>query len=240
MTTITSVVLVDKRIQDHETIVGAIKADSVRAIVFDVAEIDALASASSSLSSASASAFQHILDKIAALGAGSFSNIGIVQHNTRTPFHRFFAMTHGEMSTVVAVETDDPTLQTWAGFAGFVSTLKNTYGVQNVDLMACALYSDLNWKYIIDTLAAQTGLTFRASTDDTGAAALGGDWFLESHTGVNLKDVYFTEAIEEFRGCSFILFLRNMIVLVFLQQKVSRSEKRPHGEPAAVGVAAQI
>jgi len=110
MTTITSVVLVDKRIQDHETIIGAIKADGVRAIVFDVAEIDTLALASSS--SASASAFQHILDKIAALGAGSFSNIGIVQHNTRAPFHRFFAMTHGEMSTVAGVETDDPTLQT--------------------------------------------------------------------------------------------------------------------------------
>jgi len=48
MTTISGVVLVDKRIQDNETIVGAIKADGVRAIVFDVAEIDALASASAS------------------------------------------------------------------------------------------------------------------------------------------------------------------------------------------------
>ena len=41
MTTISSVILVDKRIQDHETIVAAIKADGVRAIVFDVADIDA-------------------------------------------------------------------------------------------------------------------------------------------------------------------------------------------------------
>jgi hypothetical protein len=57
---------------------------------------------------------------------------------------------------------------------------------------------------VIDTLTAQTGVTVRASTDDTGAASLGGDWFLESHTGVNLKTVYFTEAIEEYMG---ILYL---------------------------------
>jgi hypothetical protein len=176
--------------------VAAVKADGVRAIVFDVADIDAQGAASSS----SPSSFQYILNEIAALGATSFSNIGIVQHNTGAPFHRFFAESQGEVSTIAGVETADPTLQTWAGFAAFVTTLKTTYGVQNVDLMACALYSDPNWKYVIDTLATQTGVTIRASTDDTGAAALGGDWFLESHTGVNLKDVYFTEAIENFSG----------------------------------------
>ena len=188
--TLSSILLVDKRIHDHETIVAAIKADGVQAIVFDVSDIDAQASAS----------FQYMLNKIADLGATSFSNIGIVQHNTGAPFHRFFAESQGEESTVAGVETADPTLQTWAGFAAFITHLKNTYGVQNVDLMACALYSNPDWKYVIDTLAVQTGVTIRASTDDTGAAALGGDWFLESHTGVNLKDVYFTEAIEDFRG----------------------------------------
>ena len=67
-------------------------------------------------------------------------------------------------------------------------------------MMACALYSNPDWKYVIDKLTELTGVTVRASTDDTGSAALGGDWFLESHTGVNLKDVYFTEAIENFSG----------------------------------------
>ena len=190
MTAISSVVLVDKRIHDHETIVGAVKSDGVRCIVFDAGVIDAQG----------ASPFQYILGEIASLGVGSFTNIGIVQHNRGTPFHRFFSESQGEESTVAAVETTDPTLQTWADFAGFMTTLKNTYGVQNVDLMACALYSNPDWKYVIDTLVVQTGVTLRASTDDTGAAALGGDWFLESHTGVNLKDIYFTEAIEDFHG----------------------------------------
>ena len=196
--TLSSILLVDKRIHDHETIVPAVKADGVHAIVFDVADIDAQGSASAS------SSFQYMLNKIADLGATSFSNIGIVQHNTGAPFHRFFAESQGEESTVAGVEIADPTLQTWAGFAAFITTLKTTYGVQNVDLMACALYSNPDWKYVIDTLAAQTGVTVRASTDDTGAGALGGDWFLESHTGVNLKDVYFTETIENFQGVLYV------------------------------------
>ena len=196
--TISSILLVDKRIQDYETIVAAVKADGVQSIVFDVNNVDDVCRQASSSSS-----FQYILGEIAKLGVTSFSNIGIVQHNTGAPFHRFFAETQGEESVVAGVETADPTLQSWAGFAAFVTALKNTYGVQNVDLMACALYSDPNWKYIIDTLAVQTEVGIRASTDDTGSAALGGNWFLESHTGVNLKDVYFTEAIENFRGLLF-------------------------------------
>jgi len=205
MTAISSVVLVDKRIHDHETIVSAVKADGVRCIVFDVFDVDKYCQEQASTTAASSTAFQYILNKIGELGiAGSFSNIGIVQHNTGAPFHRFFAHTQGEESRVMSVETADPTLQTWAGFAAFVTTLKNTYSIQNVDLMACALYSNPEWKYIIDTLVVQTGITVRASTDDTGAASLGGDWFLESHTGINLKDVYFTEAIEDFHGVLYV------------------------------------
>jgi hypothetical protein len=67
-------------------------------------------------------------------------------------------------------------------------------------MMACAIYSDANWKYIINKLETDTGVTIRASTDDTGATTLGGDWFLESNTGVNLKGLYFTEAIEHYQG----------------------------------------
>ncbi len=196
--TVVSIILVDKRIQDYETIVTALKHDVVTSIVFDVLAIDTAICQDTNTTS-----FQYILNKIAEIGVGTITNVGIVQHNTGAPFHRFFSRLQGEESVIASVETADPTLQSWAEFAGFITSLKNTYGVQNVDLMACALYSNPNWKYVIDTLAKQTGVALRASTDDTGAEALGGDWFLESHTGVNLKDVYFTEAIENYQGVLF-------------------------------------
>ena len=193
--TVVSIILVDKRIKDYDTIFKALKPDDVTSILFDVFEIDTAICQDTRITS-----FQYILNKIAEIGVGSITNVGIVQHNTGAPFHRFFSQSQGEESIVASVEAEDPTLQSWAEFTGFITSLKNTYGVQNVDLMACALYSNPNWKYVIDTLAIQTGVTIRASTDDTGAAALGGDWFLESHTGVNLKDVYFTDTIENFNG----------------------------------------
>jgi len=192
-TTVSAVLLVDQRIQGYDTIASAVKSD-VRCIVFDANQV------SDACNQQSITSFQYILNKIAELGASSIANIGIVQHNHNTSLHQFFGVNSSELSTVAGVETSDPSLQTWASFAGFITTLKTTYGVQNVDLMACALYSNPDWKYIIDTLATQTAVEIRASTDDTGAAALGGNWFLESHTGVNLKSVYFTDAIDAFSG----------------------------------------
>ena len=101
---------------------------------------------------------------------------------------------------ISAVERDDPDFQSWNSVALFITMLRNNYGIEYFDIMACALYSNPDWKYIIDKLTTLTGVSVRASTDDTGAASLGGDWFLESHTGVNLKSMYFTDAIESYNG----------------------------------------
>ena len=190
---VSAVLLVDQRIQGYETIVSAVKSD-VRCIVFDTNQV------SEACSQQSITSFQYILNKIADLGVSSFANIGIVQHNSKEAYYQFFGVNPAELSTVAGVETADPSLQTWANVANFITTLKSTYGIQNVDLMACALYSNPDWKYIIDILATQTAVEIRASTDDTGAAELGGNWFLESHTGVNLKSVYFTDAIDLYKG----------------------------------------
>jgi alpha-tubulin suppressor-like RCC1 family protein len=52
-----------------------------------------------------------------------------------------------------------------------------------------------NWKYVLNKLESETGIDFRASIDNTGNLAVGGNWILESDN-VNIKDIYFTEAIE--------------------------------------------
>ena len=218
-TAVSAVLLVDQRIQDYETIVSAVKSD-VRCIVFDPNQV------SDTCSQQSITSFQYILNKIADIGVSSFANIGIVQHNSNTSLHQFFGINSTELSTVASVEATDPTLQTWSGFAGFITSLKTTYGVQNVDLMACALYSNPDWKYFIDTLATQTGVVVRASTDDTGSAAQGGNWFLESHTGVNLKSVYFTDAIDAYKG-----LLRN----VFFRMRENQSKSISPGNVVAWG-----
>jgi hypothetical protein len=142
-----------------------------------------------------------IEDKIAALGVGAFTSIGLVQHNDEKSVYEMFGRTSDVIKPrVSAVERADPDFQSWNSVALFLTMLRQSYGIEYFDMMACALYSNPDWKYIIDKLTALTGVTVRASTDDTGAASLGGDWFLESHTGVNLKSIYFTDAIDNYNG----------------------------------------
>jgi uncharacterized protein YjbI with pentapeptide repeats len=186
----TYLLLIDSRVSNYQDIINA-KQPSVHHIVFDAP----------SRPTHSTKLIKNIEDQIAALGLSAITSIGLVQHNDGLPFYEIF----GPLSDVVkpqihAVETHDPDFQTWNSISIFITKLRRNYGIVNFDMMACALYSNPDWKYIIDRLTALTGVTVRASTDDTGAASLGGDWFLESHTGVNLKSVYFTDAIESYNG----------------------------------------
>ena len=123
--------------------------------------------------------------------------VGILQHNYKTPVYQFVA---SELeSTLDNVVETDPQLETWKPFSDFIARIVSQYGVTALDLMACALYSNTNWKYVIDTLATGLQINIRASTDNTGAAGLNGNWFLE-FGDINLKDVYFTDAIDTYIG----------------------------------------
>jgi len=102
-------------------------------------------------------------------------------------------------SILLNVSERDPALETWTEYINFISFLKNTYHTQNLDLMACAIYSNKDWVYVIETLQLKTGLNIRASQDNTGSQNLGGNWFLETG-GINLETTYFTENINKFNG----------------------------------------
>jgi hypothetical protein len=179
-----NILLVDKRVEAYETIVSAVNPELCVPIVFDYYT----------------ETVETLKEKIRSQNISGSTHIGLVQHNDSLPHYRLFASSTG--SRVFNVAVQDPTLETWSELRDFISWCKTTPEVNATyfDMMACALYSDTNWKYVIDTLTTQTGVTIRASTDDTGASSEGGDWFLESHMGVNLKDVYFTEAVEEYSG----------------------------------------
>ena len=187
----TYLLLIDSRVSNYQDIINA-KQPGVYHIVFD---------APTRPTTHSKILIKNIEDKIAELGVGAFTSIGLVQHNDEKPVYEMFGRTSDVIKPrISAVEHDDPGFQSWNSVALFLTMLRQNYGIEYFDMMACALYSNPDWKYIIDKLTVLTGVTVRASTDDTGAASLGGDWFLESHTGVNLKSIYFTDAIENYNG----------------------------------------
>lgn len=182
--------LVDSRVSKYQHIINA-RQSGVYHIVFHVSEETTY----------SAKLIKNIEEKIAELGVGAFTAIGLVQHNDGRPIYEMFGPTADYVKPKIqSIQTADPELHSWGRISLFITMLRLKYGIQYFDMMACALYSNPDWKYVIDTLSLKTGVSIRASTDDTGAAALGGDWFLESHTGVNLKDIYFTGAIENYDG----------------------------------------
>jgi len=202
-----NVVLIDNRVANYETIVTSVNQETCVSIVFDyytetVEDIKAKIINEFSLS--------HLNGTSTSTSTSTSSPgtcIGLIQHNYKMPFYslvqpRTVGETLAPGSIVFDVLSHDPTLETWSELRNLISWCKTTPEVNATyfDMMACALYSDINWKYVIDTLTTQTGVEIRASTDDTGAASLGGDWFLESHTGVNLKDIYFTDLIDDFHG----------------------------------------
>jgi hypothetical protein len=131
----------------------------------------------------------------------TFSTIGIIQHSYSVESESYTFLQMLSNAVLKNVATDDPTLQTWAPYISTITTLLTRHQMQTLDLMACALYSDPNWKYVIDELQTRLAINIRASLDNTGAPAMGGNWILESDSA-NLKDVYFTDAID---GWSYLL-----------------------------------
>ena len=184
--TLKNILLIDKRVQDYETIVNATDPELCIPVLFDyytdtIEDIKARISAA--CESVSAPTITQIDDN-------AHRCIGLLQHNYNHPFYN---LVDGETGSVVlGVEECDHDLTTWSLLRELIVWCKNTPNVsaRYFDMMACALYANKDWKYIIDTLETQSGVTIRSSTDDTGAATLGGDWFLETHAGVNLKTVY--------------------------------------------------
>ena len=199
-----NIILIDKRVQDYETILTAVDTNICIPVLFDYyAETleDIKARITDSV----------VSDIIVEADTEVHRCIGLLQHNYKRPFYNLVAA-DTPSSVVMGVMEQDPDLETWAPLRDLIIWCKTApeIGVAYFDMMACALYSDVNWKYIIDKLETQTGVTIRASTDDTGATTLGGDWFLETHAGVNLKTVYFTEAIEVYQGV--LLSLSNLAI----------------------------
>jgi len=168
-----NILLIDDSINDYQKIINGLN-NNTKYILFNY-NTDTLES---------------IKNKINELNITSFNSCGLISHNK---YLNYFKIVNS-MNECYLYD-----IQTWTEMKNFIIWLKDNYSLLNFDFLACAIYSNLNWKNIIDTLQSELNININASTDNTGSSLLGGNWFLESHTGVNLKDVYFTDLIDEFQ-----------------------------------------
>ena len=95
------------------------------------------------------------------------------------------------------VEELDSSMASWDTFKTFVSKIKNEIGITTLDLLMCKIYSDADWRYVIENVENEIqGINIRSSDDNTGHIMFDGDWILESEdVDINMIRLYFTERI---------------------------------------------
>ena len=165
-------VLIDNRVRDISFIASSLTNDT-EYIIFDFFE-DTISS---------------IQDKI----TKQYDSVGIIQHNYKSD--EYWLVRDSSNAIVYNLESLDPELNTWQQYIDFLLWLKNERGVAYVDLMACDLWEEPGWRYMIETIRSTRGIYLRASIDKTGA---GGDFILESDN-FNTIGVYFTDEILNYK-----------------------------------------
>jgi alpha-tubulin suppressor-like RCC1 family protein len=139
----------------------------------------------------------------------TYETVGIVQHGSATsPIYSLL-----DKEGYVRIAGIKESVSETTGLINlitFFNTLKSVYGVSIIDLISCSLYSNPDWISAIQTLETKVGINFRASSNATGNLKSGGDWIQESD-GVDIRDIYFTDAITEFVNLLYIYKINRQI-----------------------------
>jgi len=167
----THLILIDSRIPEVESIIASVTSNTV-CLVFDY----------------SIDTFETIQSRI----TQPYDSIAIAQHKYGMPTFRLVKSMFP--ATIIHIEECDPELESWGEFIGFLSWLKMN-GAKHVDLMACNLWADTNWKYAILKIRELLSLSVRASIDITGKD---GNFVLESDN-VDMVGIYFTPEISNYK-----------------------------------------
>ena len=166
-----NLLLIDTRIPDLESI-GKSVTENTHCVVFDY-ETDTFETIKSQLQ-------------------GPYENVGIIQHNYSEP--SFQLLKSSSQSTLSDVSTVDPELTSWQEYIEFFEWFTAS-GTQHIDLFACNLWSDENWRYVIETIRTTHNVHIRASINITGE---GGDFILESDN-VDTIGMYFLPEILNYK-----------------------------------------
>jgi hypothetical protein len=164
-------VLIDRRIRDTDSIIQSLS-ENTEYVFFDF--------------------MLDTIEQIQSRITKNYESVAIIQHNY--DYDVFRLVLDCSNAIITNVETEDPNLDTWYEFAGFLTWLTTERGATYVDLLACDLWANMNWRYIIDTMRSR-GVYIRASLDKTGE---GGNFILESDN-IDTIGMYFTPSILDYK-----------------------------------------
>ena len=130
--TLKNILLIDKRVHDYETIVGATDPELCIPILFDYY--------TDTIDDIKARILTACCESVPTPIEGTHRCIGLLQHNYNHPFYNLVAGDTG--SVVLGVEERDHVLTTWSILRELIVWCKNTPNVsaRYFDMMACVLF----------------------------------------------------------------------------------------------------
>ena len=166
-----NVLLIDSRTKNINLIINSLL-DSTDYVIFDFETDDV----------------EKIIGKIS---SKKYFRAGIFQEENYKYYQLTRLFTQGILTDVM---NDDSELNSWEDFIRLLTNLKSQCGISNLDLLACNLGLDTNWKYVETKLESLTGIQINSSLGLTGKD---GNWTLENGK-VNLVGTYFTDGIYKY------------------------------------------
>jgi hypothetical protein len=164
-------ILIDSRVPDVESILETLTPET-EGIVFDY--------------------YLDTFDTLQSKITKPYTSVAIAQHKYGLPtFQLLEAMPHARL---FQLQENDPELTSWSALTAFILWLKSN-GAETIDLLACDLWVDENWRYAIQKMRETMHITIRASIDITGS---GGNFILESDN-VDMVGMYFTPEIVNYK-----------------------------------------
>ena len=143
-----------------------------------------------------ASSLDDIVAQVKALSSHSFTSVGLVQDGTNM-MASYRIVRDQTPCALQNLETDG--MGSWSSVTTFLQNLQSQTEMAVFDFISCQLDANTGFSYAIAQISRQLHVKLRASKDITGNLAEGGNWVQESD-GVNIQDVYFTDAIDQYRG----------------------------------------
>ena len=167
-----NLVLIDSRITDIDCIISSL-ANNTHYLVFDYF----------------ADSFLSLTEKIP---QNNYDSVAIIQHNYNLSTYQLVESMPPAKLTNIKVASS---FNTWLPFIEFTTSLKQKVNFKYIDLLACDIWVNTAWNYIIKKIRSEYDIYIRASTDITGRD---GNFILESDN-VNLIGLYFTNEIHKYQ-----------------------------------------
>ena len=127
----------------------------------------------------------------------NFDSVAYLSNGTNVSNEFYFSFLWKEESAVLQlVHQLDPSMNTWKPF---FDIFKDVSGASYIDFLGSNLYSIPPWKYVLDGMEQEIGMTIRSSMDMTGNTDICGNWnWILEDGDIDVKSLYFNDNILQY------------------------------------------